>query len=195
MKLTAHPSFRALPAAGFTLVEMMVAVAITSVLIACVVALGMYTGKTFYMMGNYVVLDAKSLNTTDVLGRQIRDASLSLNSGTNNGNPYLQLTNSTTRQIITITYYPSTTTLTLAQTGQPTQTLLTNCNSWTYSLYNRAPNTNTFTTNIVFYAATNAASCKIVNRLWKCSRKILGSTNNTESVQTAQIVLRNQMSN
>jgi hypothetical protein len=51
---------------------------------------------------------------------------------------------------------------------------------------------------LVFYPATNNAGaldltiCKVINMNWKCSRAILQQKINTESVQTAQIVLRNK---
>jgi hypothetical protein len=50
----------------------------------------------------------------------------------------------------------------------------------------------------VFFPATNSAGaydlsvCKLINMTWKCSRTVLGSKLNTESVQTAQVVLRNK---
>ncbi len=50
----------------------------------------------------------------------------------------------------------------------------------------------------MFYPATNSSGvydpsiCKLINMSWKCSRTILGSKMNTESVQTAQVVLRNK---
>jgi len=36
-------------------------------------------------------------------------------------------------------------------------------------------------------------ACKLINMTWKCSRTIFGSKRNTESIQTAQIVLRNKV--
>lgn len=192
MKFTAHPSVRAMSAPGFTLVEMMVAVAVSSLLITGIVGLGMYTAKSFLMVGNYVDLDAQSRNAADVMGRQIRDASALVNFGTN-GNPFLLLTNNITGQTITITYKTNISTLTMAVRGPAaqTQTLLTSCYSWNFSLYDRYPDITT--TNITFYPATNALVCKVINMSWTCSRKILGTPFNTESVQTAQIVLRNQV--
>lgn len=189
MKCHAHPSARSILIPGFTLVEMMVTLLVLSLLIASVVVLSMYTTRTFCMIGNYVALDSQSRYGSDLLGRQIRNASALVNYSTGS-HPYLLLTNATSGQIINI-YYTNNTALMLAQTGQPTQMLLTNCNSWTFSLYNRAPNITA--TNVTFYPATNAASCKVINMTWKCSRNILGSPLNTESVLTAQIVLRNKV--
>lgn len=196
MKIATQPFARTVNAAGFTLIEMMVAGALTTFLMASVITLGMYTSKSFCMMGNYVDLDSQSRNAVDILGREIRDASALVAFSTNNP-AYLQFTNATTGQSITVTYNEYNSTLTLARTGQPTRTLLTGCDSWSFSLYDRSPDITA--TNITFYSSTNILGqldptfCKVVNMTWVCSRKILGSPFNTESVQTAQIVLRNQV--
>jgi hypothetical protein len=82
-------------------------------------------------------------------------------------------------------------TLSLEKTGLAPMVVLTGCDRWKVWLYNRAPNINS--TNLSFNPATSLANCKLVNMSWKCSRTILGSKINTESVQTAQIVLRNKV--
>ena len=200
MKSHVNPSTRPKRALGFTLVEMLVATAMSSLLIGSVVALGMYTSRSFNMIGNYADLDAQSRNAADVLGREIRDASSLVAFSTNNP-AYLQLKNDTTGQTIFIIYNSTSSRLVMIKTGgaaTPTwQTLLTDCNDWTFSLYNRHPDITT--DNIAFYPATNSLGqvdpsfCKVINMSWKCSRTIFGSPLNTESVQTAQIVLRNKM--
>ena len=182
--------------AGFTLVEMCVGLGIASLLTASIVALGMYSTRTFNMVGNYVDLDAQSRHAADILGREIRDSSALLAFGTNTP-VYLELTNDTARVLITIKYNKYTGTLVMTKTGQPAQTLLTDCNTWSFSLFDRHPNITA--TNITFYAATNGAGqldpsfCKVIDLSWECSRTIFGAKFNTESVQTAQIVLRNKI--
>jgi hypothetical protein len=72
---------------------------------------------------------------------------------------------------------------------------LTECDRWDFELYQRTPKSGG---TYVFYPATNIAGaydlsiCKLIDMTWKCSRTILGSKANTESVQTAQVVLRNK---
>jgi hypothetical protein len=86
--------------------------------------------------------------------------------------------------------------VTLDKSGQPTVTALTGCDRWSFSLYQRTPWVTP--TNILYYPATNITGrldvslCKLINLSWKCSRKILAQKVNTESVQAAQIVLRNK---
>lgn len=51
---------------------------------------------------------------------------------------------------------------------------------------------------MIYFPAINTAGqldlslCKLIKVYWKCSRNILGQKVNTESVQAAQIVLRNK---
>jgi hypothetical protein len=191
----AHSAYRQAPAAGFTLMEMMVTLFASLIITGAVISLGIFTSNSFYMMGNYSDLNSQSRNAVDILGREIRNSSRLLAFSTNNP-MYLLLTNATAGTSDKITYNSSSSNLVLTTTyyssAMPAlnKTLLINCDRFEFSLYNRAPNINS--TNITFYAATNANACKIVNFSWKCSRMILGSKLNTESVQTAQINLRNK---
>src|SRR4051812_8348664 len=177
--------------AGFTLVEAMVATAIGTLIMAVMAALSVYSARTFSAMGNYVDLDMHSRNALDVIAREMRQSTGVVDSKTNSGINYLTLTNTDTATYVKITWNSDAGTLALDKTGQGTQVLLTGCDKWKFWLYNRAPNLNP--TNLSFNLATNLADCKLVNMSWKCSRTILGSKLNTESVQTAQIVLRNKV--
>ncbi|MBI4659259.1 MAG: hypothetical protein HY735_10495, partial [Verrucomicrobia bacterium] len=42
------------------------------------------------------------------------------------------------------------------------------------------------------YPTGAASTCKLVQLRWICSRKILGVAKNTESVQSAKVVIRKQ---
>jgi Tfp pilus assembly protein PilV len=74
--------------------------------------------------------------------------------------------------------------------GQVTvTTLLTNCDTLSFYLYTRYP-----TNNLQFNSATNVSDInetKLINVDWRCSRNIMGTKYNTESIQTAQITIRN----
>ncbi len=182
---------------GVSLVEVLVASAISAVLFAVVMTINVFGAKSFVSIGNYVNLDTKSRNTLDVISREIRNATAVVSIQTNLPVKSLTLTNASLGQIVTITYNANARTLVLSKTGQPAMTFLTECDRWDCSLYSRAP---IFTTNnINFYSSTNGAGqlnvgfCKLINMSWKCSRPVMGSQLNTESVQTAQIVLRNKV--
>jgi hypothetical protein len=178
---------------AYTLVEMFVAMGIGTAAIGGLMGLYVSGLFNFTALGNYQNLNVKSYYALDLLSREIRNSNL-LISYTNNAS--LVLSNSTARngagQINIVTYDPTARTLTLQRTGQAITTNLTECDFWGFQLYSRAPDTNSFSTNILFTVATNAADCKLIQMSWKCSRQILGSKLNSESVQTAQIVLRNK---
>ncbi len=173
---------------GFTLVEMMVAVAIGVLLMGAVMSLYITGLRSFAIMGNYQDMDNKSCKALDILNREIRNASALVSYTTNR----LTFYNTVSAQTNVITYDSTARTLVLTRTGQAALTNLTECDSWSYQLFTRAPLTSSFSTNIVFSTATSAGECKIVQMSWKCSRKVLGTKMTTESVQTAQIVLRNK---
>lgn len=171
--------------------EVVIAMGLGAVLLAVVATLTVYGARTMVAMGNYVDLDSQSRNAVDTIGREIRDSSAVLSFKTNQ----LVLTNATAAVIVTLTYHPTDRTLEFEKTGQSPKILLTQCDSWDFWLYDRAP----LATNLTFHAATNGlgqldpAFCKVINMSWNCSRTILGAKLTTESVQTAQIVLRNKV--
>ncbi|HXT10580.1 MAG TPA: prepilin-type N-terminal cleavage/methylation domain-containing protein [Candidatus Angelobacter sp.] len=194
MKLNDHPlCSTGRSARGFTLMEILVASALGTVVVAIILAAFNYSGTSFSAMGNYEDLDRASRGALDVLSREIRNSSAVISATAD----VLTLTNATQQKIITLTYDPTGRTLTLSKTGQADDTLLTQCDQWTYSLYSRVPYLTS--TNILFYGATNGAGatdvtmCKLINMNWKCSRTIFGSKRNTESIQTAQLVLRDKV--
>ena len=180
---------------GHTLMELLVATALAGMVMAVVIGSFKYSGTSFAAMGNYADLDRKSRNALDLLGREIRNSSALI--AVTNSPKSLTFINSTTGKKLTILYDSANRVLMLSKTGQATVTLLTQCDQWDYTLYNKVPFLTS--TNISFYGATNGAgaidinACKLVNMTWKCSRTIFGSKRNTESIQTAQIVLRNKV--
>lgn len=178
-----------------SLVELMIAVALGSMLVATAGGLWLFGSRSFVAMSNYTDLDAKSRNAIDRMSRDLREAT-SVTAFQNSGNTkLLTVTNTLMGTGITYTWEAKPRTLVARMTGQPEQVYLTECDSWDFKLYQRTPQKGgTF----AFYPATNAAGvydlgiCKLINMSWKCSRTILGSKANTESVHTAQVVLRNK---
>jgi len=182
---------------GFTLVEMLVALGIGSVVLLAICALSIYSARCFLALGNYSDLDAQSRNTVDVIGRDIRQATALLDFKANSSTRYLTFTNSELGTFMKLTWHIDNKTLSYQATDSPAQVLLTGCDRWSFSLFNGSPIVSS--TNILFNPATNSSGkldvtlCKLVNMSWKCSRTILGEKMNTEKVQTAQIVLRNKV--
>jgi hypothetical protein len=133
-------------------------------------------------MGNYGDLDRASRNALDILSRDVRQSR--------------QLLTYTPKQIslrandnstLTYSFNPSTGNLT-RQNGGTNKVLLTQCDYLNFSIYQRNPS-NSWSWYPV--SSNLIATTKLIDVSWKCSRKILGAKVNTESVQTAKIVIRN----
>lgn len=170
-----------------TVIEMLVAIVIASIIFAVVATLSIYTAKSFAALGNYDALNQYSRNALDILTRDIREAKSLISYRPNQ----LVFTNED-GTTLTFKWDPSTELLT-RQKGGWTTVLLTNCDYLIFGISQRNPS-NSFS----FYPATNTITgkldpslCKLVDVSWKCSRQIFGKKVNTESVQTAKIVMRN----
>ena len=190
-------SWHRVKSGGFTLVEMMIAIAVSIAVIATIVMLAIISAQNFVATSNYVQMNDQSRLALDLISREIRNATAVTAFSTNNPQ-FLRLTNAISGVGSTITHSTGTRMLTLSITGQGDRTLLTGCESFGFQLYNRYPLTSS--TNISFYISTNATTgvldpklCKVVNMKWKCTRTIVGSKLSTEIVQTAQVMLRNQV--
>jgi len=173
---------------ALTLVELLVATAISGVLIAAVMSLTFYSARSFAAMANYVDLDNCSRNALDVMSREIRQADC-LVSGDDHQLVFRH-TNPGNGATFTIgyTYNPDTRVLARLQQGGPRTVLLDECDFLKFSIYQRNPIGGTYDQ----YSTANPATCKLVQLSWICSRNILGKKANTESVQSAKVVIRKQ---
>jgi hypothetical protein len=136
-------------------------------------------------------MDVHSRNALDTIGREMRQGTTVIACVTNAAVNYITVTNVENLTYAKVSWDTNAGTLVFDKTGQGPMTVLTGCDDWRVSLYMRAPTLSS--TNITFNTATNLASCKLINMSWKCSRIILGTKIDTETVQTAQIVLRNKV--
>jgi hypothetical protein len=171
-----------------TLVELMVATALGGLVIAAVMALTFFSARSFAALTNYVDLDNFSRNALDTMSREIRQADR-LVSG-NDHELVFQNTNPTNGSAfqVSYTYDPSTKQLVRRQLGTPSKVLLQECDFLRFSLYQRNPINGTYDQ----YPTANPTTCKLVQLSWICSRNILGKKANTESVQSAKVVIRKQ---
>jgi prepilin-type N-terminal cleavage/methylation domain-containing protein len=180
---------------GLTLIELMVSVALGCVLVLMTTSLWMFSSRSFAAMSNYVDLDAKSRKALDQMSRDIRQATQVAGFQMSGTTKWLTVTNAIQGTWATYLWQAATRTLVCQKPGQADQVYLTECDRWDFQPYQRSPQA---TGNYLFVPATNTAGaydpsiCKLVNMTWKCSRTLLGSQRNTESVQTAQVVLRNK---
>jgi YD repeat-containing protein len=168
--------------AGFSLTEMLFAMGITTLLVLVVVSFTMFSNRSFVTLSNYVELDDANRLAMDQLTRDLRQC----NRITSATSTVLTVEDSDGFSL-TYTYDPAARTLTRTQ-GGAVKVLLTQCDSLSFTLGQRNPVGGSYDV----YPAATAATAKLVNVSWVCSRKILGVKANTESVQTARIVIRKQ---
>ena len=175
-------SFRAARQAAFTLVEMMVAAALGLVVATAIALLAFFSSRSFVTMANYTEMNQRSQFALDKMSKEIRQArrltwysANSLTFDDADGNP------------LSFTYNPSTRKL-VRVSGVQTNTLLADCDSLQFRIYQHTVISNTFDCYDVAFA-TNA---KLIQVTWKNSRQILGKKTTTESVQSAKIALRNR---
>jgi Tfp pilus assembly protein PilW len=181
---------------GVSLVEVMIATTIGTMVLAGVGSMSLYGARSSAALSNYTDLEAKSRYALDVVSRELRQANALVSFQTNLPVKSFTLTNSDQAVAVTLSWDSNARTVTFQKTGQPPLTALTECDQWGFALYQRTPLITS--TNVVFYPATNGVGatdptiCKLINLSWKCSRTIAAMKINTESVQAAQIVLRNK---
>lgn len=160
----------------------MVSIAIGSIILAGVASMVSYTGRSFAAMVNYVDLDRKSRNALDVMTRDIRQTS-QLSAYATNRLDFIDSDAGTLSYI----YDPSARTLTKSKGGTNT-VLLTECDALLFNIFQRNPVAGTYDQ----YPTATVTNAKLVQVTWTCSRQIMASRVNTESVQTAKIVIRKQ---
>lgn len=165
-----------------SLVEVMIAVTLGMIAFAAMASLSLFTARSFVASGNYADLDRKSFVALDTLSRDIRQSRDLLGFTTNK----LTLKDNDNATLI-YEYKPSTGLFTRQKNGTTT-VLLDQCDFLNFAIYQRTP-----TNGWAWYPVQSnvIATAKLIDVSWKCSRKILGAKVNTESVQTAKVVIRN----
>ncbi len=181
-----------------TLVELLMAVGISGVVFTAVAILIFFSGRSYAALANYVDLDNRSRNALDRMSKEIRQvdcvtdaASATLPTGQVVTNRLALSGTETDGSAYTLVYNydPATQTLLRTKAGGSypgTNTLLTGCTYLNFGMYQRVPKTNSFD----LFDAADLATCKVVQLDWICSRKILNKTANTESIESAKVVIR-----
>jgi Tfp pilus assembly protein PilW len=163
---------------AMTLSELMVTIAIGSLVLIVVAMLFTTSARSFAAIGSYVDMDSNSRNALDHMTLEIRRAGeLKEFSATHLKFAAQGQTNS----FLVYDYDPASASLTEWKTGNTTtNTLLTECDQLTFSLYNSS-----------FAPTAVLSKSKGISVNWKCSRTMLGRKSTTEDVQQALIVMRN----
>ena len=169
-----------------TLVELLIATAIAGVVLIAVGGLMFYSARSFAALTNYVDLDQRSRNALDGMISEIRQTD-----GLLTNSPTHLVFSSTNSSPPTLTYTYNATAKTLTKTlGGVSTVLLTECQELQFSIFKRNPIPGTH--DLVPADASRPDLVKAIQILWTCSRDILGKKANTESVQSARVVIRKQ---
>lgn len=163
----------------------MVAMALSAIILAVVGSLTVFTARSFAAIANYVDLDQKSQAALDELTRDIRQVN-SLFSYTTNGASATLVFIDYDGQKLQFDYDANRRELRRSK-GGPSKIMLTECDRLNFGIYQRNPIGGTYDQ----FPAGSVGTCKLIQVSWTCSRQIFGAKKNTESVQTAKIVIRN----
>jgi hypothetical protein len=170
-------------AAGFTVIEFLVATTVGMMALAGAAALSMYTARSFAAMGNYMELDKNSRNALDKMTQIVREADGVLTFDSH------AVSLSFHGQTLSFNYSPTAKTLTMVNTNNVKDVLLTDCTFLDFQIYQRNSIAGSYDQ---YPITTDEAAAKILQVSWICSRYLIGNLFNTESVQSAKIVIRKQ---
>lgn len=170
-------------ASAFTLLETMVGMIIGSFVFLGMIMLGIYTTRSFAALGNYMELDKQSRNTLDRMTQIIRESDGVL-SWSNN-----ELVLSYHTKPLSFSYASDQKKLFMTDTNGTKRTLLGGCDFLDFQIFQRTSMAGVYDQ---YPITSDDAVAKIVQISWVCSRSLVGELINSESVQSAKIVIRKQ---
>lgn len=168
---------------GFTLLEMVVALAIGFLVLGAGVSVYLFSIRSFAAMANYSDLNEKSRYASDLVSRDIRSC-ISVVSATTN-----QLVLSEPDGSYTAYTYDTDAGILMRSQNRETRVLLSGVNSLRFNVYQRP--TNGLAAYEEFPAGT-PANAKLIAFQWSCSRRLAGSQDSSESLEAAIVEMRNQ---
>jgi type II secretory pathway pseudopilin PulG len=191
---TMHKILRPRRQQGMTLVEVLFAMGIGTTVLGVMAVLMVFAARSFAAMANYQAMDKASSLAADLMSREIREATGVVSYQNAGATRWVVFANTNATPAYTIRYdwSDAVRNLTATRSDQAQATvLLQGCDQWDFLFQQRTP-----LAGPVFGFSTNMASAvetKLVTMTWRCTRAIGGSgLLNTETVHTAQIVMRNQ---
>jgi Tfp pilus assembly protein PilW len=173
---------RAAKSVAMTLIELLIATGIGLMVMTAVATLMVFTLRSFVALSNYNDLDQASRNALDSMSRDIRQATNVSGLFTSASYIALRLNNNALQYI----WVPNKLWRYKDGQAQPWTVVLEQCDYLRFGISQRNPSN-----NFSFYPAAGQTTAKLVDVSWTCSRQIMQQKVNTESVQTAKIVLRN----
>jgi len=164
-------------------VELTLATGISSLLLLAAASLTVHTARSYAAISNYVELDQDSRYALDLLTRIARQADGVMSFSDH------QITLSYELQQVQFAYSPEAKTLTFVNTNNTSKVLLNDCTFLKFDVFQRNCIGGTYDQHAT--TLTNSEA-KLVRVAWVCSRALINNLLNTESVQSAKIVFRNQ---
>ena len=176
---------------AWTLVEIMVAVAVFSIVGLVLMGTYLFSVKTMASMYNYALLDQSNRQAMDQLTREIRQARKVLNYTTNSITIQTADEDNTTGPTVTYSFSPNAQKMIRTSTDGTSKAILNNCSLLSFQLFKRCPSNSIFGS---FPVATNdwMNTVKVLQLTWKTSIILSTGIVNSENIQTARIVIRNQ---
>jgi len=167
--------------AGWTLVETLVAAALGSVVMLAAYTVFFYSNRSFAALINHVELERSNGHALDLLTQQIRQANQLIDYS-----PTSLTLEDYDGQTLQFVYDPLQRTLSRIKHGEGTTVYLADCDSLQFQIYKRTVQPGTL--DVATTADDNTGNAIAVT--WGSSRSILGTSLNTESVQSAKVVIR-----
>jgi len=168
---------------AFTMIELLVAMSIGVLVLAALSVLSIYTMRSFTALSNYMELDKNSRNTLDHMTQIIREADGVLSFDNHN----LKL--SFHAMPLSFTYSPDIKQLTMTDTNGNQKIFLKNCDFLDFQIFQRNSMGGTYDQ---YPATVDESAAKLVQISWICSKALIGNLVNSESVQSAKVVIRKQ---
>jgi hypothetical protein len=170
-------------AAAFTFIELTVAMGLGFLVFAAVLSFSAFSNRSFAYLANYADLDQRTELALDKMSREIRQVH-KLTGFAANKLTFEDYDGNSLKYI----YDAGAQTLTRVKQGSGSETLLTNCDYLQFSIFQRTPSNGTFQP----FTTALATNTKVIELTWNCYRTVLGSKANTESMQSAKVVIRDK---
>jgi prepilin-type N-terminal cleavage/methylation domain-containing protein len=177
---------------AWTLVEMMVALAVFSICGLALMGLYIFGIKSMASMCNYSLLDQCNRQAMNQLTREIRQSTQVLGYSTNSITIQTGNSDGTPGPVVTYSFNGTSQTLMRQNLSDGTsQVLLNNCSLLSFKLFMRCPSNAVF--GIFPVATANwSNTVKVLQLTWKTSMQVPSGPINSENIQTARVVIRKQ---
>jgi len=166
-----------------TVIELLIALSIGTFILTGLGVLTVHTSRSFVALSNYMELDRHSRNTLDRMTQIIREAD-GVMSWQNH-----QIVLSYHAKPISFTYSPTAKHLVMTDTNGNQKVLLDGCDYLDFQIFQRTSMSGVYDQ---YPITSDEAVAKIVQISWVCSKSLIGNLMNSESVQSAKIVIRKQ---